>query len=76
MKTSSHIPQTPDPAPTTLLDFARRFSEERACAEYLIAVRWPDGFVCPTCGSRQGWLRNDRGAMECSGHHDTSLRPS
>jgi transposase-like protein len=65
--------QLPDDVPTTLLDFARRFSDERACAEYLIRVHWPEGFVCPTCGSRQGWLRHDRGAIECAGHHDTSL---
>jgi len=35
--------------PTTLLDFQRRFPAEPACAAYLEAVRWPEGFVCPRC---------------------------
>lgn len=67
---------TTDPnatAPITLLDFARRFSDERACAEYLTLLRWPEGFTCPKCGSTKGWLRTDRSAIACSGNHDTSL---
>ncbi len=39
------------PFPTTLLDFQRMFPDERACANYLERVRWPDGFVCPGCGA-------------------------
>jgi hypothetical protein len=27
------------------------FPNERACAEYLSRLRWPDGFVCPTCSA-------------------------
>lgn len=38
--------------PATLLEFQRMFSDERACAAYLEAVRWPDGFSCPVCGVR------------------------
>jgi transposase-like protein len=26
------------------------FSDERACAEYLVGLRWPDGYVCDVCG--------------------------
>ncbi|RIV20870.1 IS1595 family transposase [Alicyclobacillaceae bacterium I2511] len=35
-----------------LVDFTNRFSSESACEEHLIALRWPSGFCCPKCGSR------------------------
>jgi len=41
--------------PKTLVEFQRRFSTERACVEYLAAVRWPNGFQCPRCESRAAW---------------------
>jgi len=34
----------------------RRFGTEEACREYLTRLRWPDGFVCPRCQGRSGWL--------------------
>jgi predicted RNA-binding Zn-ribbon protein involved in translation (DUF1610 family) len=41
--------------PRSLLEFQRRFPDDAACAAYLRAARWPDGFVCPACGSVKGW---------------------
>lgn len=41
--------------PRNLMEFERRFATDEACREYLIAMRWPEGFVCPRCGGRQGW---------------------
>src|SRR5512144_236449 len=41
--------------PRSLIEFQRRFPDERACAEYLARVRWPDGFRCPCCGQGKGW---------------------
>jgi transposase-like protein len=35
--------------PTSLPEFQRVFPNDEACAKYLEAVRWPDGFVCPKC---------------------------
>src|SRR5713226_4924508 len=35
--------------PKTLLELERRFGCEDACAEYLAALRWPGGWVCPRC---------------------------
>ena len=40
--------------PRTLMDFERRFNGESACRAYLLALRWPRGFVCPSCGGRRG----------------------
>ncbi len=36
-----------------------------ACAEYLKDLRWPHGFVCPSCGARDGWM-TARSTMFCS----------
>lgn len=40
--------------PRTLMELERRFSHESACRAYLIALRWPQGVVCPGCGGCQG----------------------
>jgi hypothetical protein len=29
------------------------FPDEAACADYMERVRWPDGFVCPSCGAKR-----------------------
>lgn len=31
-------------------DFGKRFGTEERCEEYLISLRFPDGFECPRCG--------------------------
>ncbi len=47
--------------PRTLLELERRFSREEACAEYLAALRWPGGWVCPRCAGAEAWrVRRDR----------------
>jgi Transposase zinc-ribbon domain len=35
--------------PTSLPKFQRVFPDGGACAKYLEAMRWPDGFTCPAC---------------------------
>lgn len=40
--------------PRTLMELEQRFSDETACLEYLRALRWPQGFVCPSCQENQG----------------------
>lgn len=41
--------------PRTLAEFEACFSTEAACREYLVGLRWPDGFRCPRCGGRKSW---------------------
>jgi len=41
--------------PNTLGEFQRRFSTDKACIEYLIGVRWPQGFECPHCGEKKAY---------------------
>ena len=42
------------------------FSEDWKCLDYLDWLRWPDGFVCPWCGSQDGWRARDR-RWRCAG---------
>lgn len=47
--------------PRTLLELERRFNREEACAEYLAALRWPGGWVCPRCAGAEAWpIRRNR----------------
>jgi hypothetical protein len=36
--------------PETLVDFQRMFPSEQACLDFLVELRWPEGFSCPSCG--------------------------
>jgi predicted RNA-binding Zn-ribbon protein involved in translation (DUF1610 family) len=62
--------------PHSLLDFQRRFRDDAACADYLAALRWPEGFRCPACGHDQAWsLRSKPWTYECRGcRRQTSVK--
>src|ERR1700683_1552602 len=50
----------------TLAEFQEEFSDEAHCAAFLCARRWPDGFVCPSCGGgRVVALKSRPRLMEC-----------
>lgn len=51
--------------PKTVLEFDRRFASEEACREYLVRVRWPEGFRCPSCSGQKAWA-NNRHVFECA----------
>ena len=55
-----------DDYPHDLLDFERRFATDQACREYLLKLRWPEGFLCPHCGGRSGWATRG-GLLVCAG---------
>ncbi|MGH7122064.1 MAG: transposase [Acetobacteraceae bacterium] len=40
--------------PMSRTAFDRRFADEAACARSLAKLRWPDGSVCPGCGTCKG----------------------
>lgn len=42
--------QLMDKFPTNIREMTKLFPDDAACAQHLEAVRWPDGFACPTCG--------------------------
>jgi transposase-like protein len=41
--------------PRNLPEFDARFATEEACRQYLVRLRWPQGFVCPRCRGREAW---------------------
>lgn len=45
--------------PRTLLELEHRFSDEAKCRDYLFSLRWPEGFLCPVCGSVGLAIRRD-----------------
>lgn len=56
--------------PRSLLEFQRRFPDDAACAAYLAAARWSEGFVCPECGGpRACLLVTKKHTYQCSACH-------
>ncbi|TWH36066.1 MULTISPECIES: IS1595 family transposase, partial [unclassified Aminobacter] len=54
--------------PPSLEQFQTMFPDDYSCAAYLAQRRWPNGFVCPHCGSPKGWkLRGKPWVWECAG---------
>lgn len=52
--------------PRTLLEFEDRFGSEEACRDYLMNLRWPDGFRCPHCGRDRYWRVRARPLLMCA----------
>lgn len=46
--------------PKNLEELELNFSTEEACRNYLLGLRWPEGFRCPGCGHDGAWkLKGD-----------------
>jgi transposase-like protein len=59
--------------PRNLAEFEERFSTEAACREYLVRLRWPDGFRCPRCSGRKTWPVREV-LLQCAGcGHQSSV---
>lgn len=50
--------------PATWQAFEAWFPDDDACREFLVRVRWPDGFRCPVCSSDAAWTTK-RGLLMC-----------
>lgn len=46
------------------MQFKERFITEAACIQYLVSLRWPDGFCCPECDHNEAW-ETKRGLFQC-----------
>jgi len=46
--------------PRSTGEFGAWFATDADCLDYLEWLRWPEGFVCPSCGQRVGWRMADR----------------
>jgi hypothetical protein len=55
-------------------EFRERFADESACKNYLYKLRWPEGFICPKCRSREFSFVKSRNIFQCKHYrHQTSL---
>ena len=53
--------------PRSSPEFERRFPGDAACARWLMAKRWPEGFRCPACGHAKAWeLGRERPTLQCA----------
>jgi transposase-like protein len=47
--------------PETLIEAVRHFSDLDVCTEFVAALRWPEGAVCPSCsGTEHSYLKTRR----------------
>ncbi len=51
------------------MEFAAKFHDDETCLNYLIKIRWPQGFVCPKCNYHGGWWLKKYHRFECSKCH-------
>jgi len=45
--------------PRNSIEFEKRFNSERACREYLVGIRWSNGFICPRCRHQEAWVSKE-----------------
>ena len=50
--------------PKSAMEFDQWFGSEEACRDYLMRIRWPEGFRCPACDGRKAW-GNKRDLLVC-----------
>src|SRR5579863_8345033 len=56
--------------PKTLQQAILYFADPANCREYLVARRWPNGVICPRCGSTKVVFLEKYNRWQCSVTHD------
>jgi hypothetical protein len=53
--------------PKSLPQFQKFFPDDAACSKYLEAMRWPEGFVCPSCShTGEPWrMARSKAVLRC-----------
>jgi transposase-like protein len=59
--------------PKTAVEMWDRLSTDEACRSYLAKLRWPDGTICPACGSKEVWVNKPPLNRCASCKHDFSV---
>ena len=49
----------------SLLDFNHRFQNNEDCYQYLIDIKWKDGFICSKCRSTEYWKGKQWQNLRC-----------
>lgn len=55
--------------PETLIEAVKYFAEGDNALNFMVKLRWPDGVVCPTCGSTDVRFIGTRKVWECKQKH-------
>jgi transposase-like protein len=50
----------------SLVEWQKKFGNEKACTKVLAKVRWSQGFQCPMCGSQNYSFIMTRKLYQCS----------
>lgn len=50
----------------SFFEFKERFPDEDACFDYMVKVRWPNGFVCPRCSHQHAYPIRKRKLFQCA----------
>ena len=58
-----HIPQT-------LMEAVTYFADFDTAHKFFVAVRWPDGVICPRCGSAEAKYSPKHRRFQCNRNHD------
>lgn len=53
------------PYPDFIREFFTMFPNERACFDYLVGLRWPNGFICPKCKTQAKLWIASRNRLVC-----------
>lgn len=60
--------------PGNQMEFEEMFRTEQDCVDYIISIRWPNGFECPVCYSIRYWKKN-KSRFECRDcHSETTVK--
>ena len=59
------MPEAGKDYPRNWNEFLDWFGSEEACLAYLERLRWPQGFVCPSCGAAGEPYRSSRSRLMC-----------
>lgn len=51
--------------PNTLLEAVNYFSDLDRATQYVASIRWPEGFVCPSCGETPHYYLKTRRIWKC-----------
>jgi transposase-like protein len=56
-------------SPATLQEAIVYYANQANCIDYLARKRWPNGVICPTCGSAKVSFLEKHLRWQCSSHH-------
>lgn len=64
------VTQETAPEPVTMQQAVVYFADPKNCRDYLVRRRWPDGVICPKCGSKNVTFYEKYNRWHCREKHD------